>query len=134
MRVAIRFSLALLLAFSACVAVAAPHNQVPGSGVLAHYVHLTGYGGGNEVNLKNLKKTCQTCITTHMAKSRPYQALRADGMPRIVAVIEEEIYYATNRTLSVQYGVLHRINPDNCALEATPHRVVSLQLSIGRCA
>lgn len=133
MRVAIRFSLALLWASSACVVIAALHDQVPGSDVPVHYVHLTGHGGDNEINLKNLKETYQACVTTHMALSKPYQPQRADAMPPIVAVIDAEIYYAANRTLTVQHGVLHSINPENCGVEATHHHVTRLQSSIGRC-
>lgn len=114
-------------------ALSAWHDQQPGAGVAVHYVHLSGWGGDNEVNRRNLLISYKACTETQAAFGRPYEALPAQGLPATVSTQDIEIYYSTNRTLTIKQGILHSIKSTTCALVATPHRIVELRSSAGRC-
>ena len=123
--------LAMLLATQA--ALAAWHDQQPGSGVAAHYVRLSGSGGDNEVNRRNLLVTYKACAETQAAFGRPFESLPAQGLPAIVSTHEIEIYYAANRTLTIKQGTLYSIDSTTCAVVATAHRFLELRSGAGRC-
>ena len=112
---------------------AAWHEQQPGSGVAAHYVHLTGFGGDNEINLKNLLNTRQACVRLKTEMGQLFQPLPPDKIPKIVVSFEVEIYYTANRTLDVQQSALYSIDMANCALVSTPSKILKLRSSLGRC-
>lgn len=107
-------------------------GQTEGS-VPVHYVRLTGYGGDNDVNRKNLITDQHACVRVLAAFGRSAKALAPNEVPAVIAVVETEIYYAANRTLTINQGILHAIDDDTCALIEIPHRIAKLASSIGRC-
>lgn len=109
------------------------HDSHPGSGVAVHYVRLTGYGGDNEVNRKNLIETHKACADTQAAFGKLAKALPPEGVPAVISTQEIEIYYASNRTLTIKQGTLYDIDRGNCALIAIPHRILELRSAAGRC-
>ena len=128
-----RTALIFAALFATHAALAAWHDQQPGSGVAAHYVRLSGFGGDNEVNSRNLLVTYKACAETQTAFGRPFESLPAQGLPAIVSTHDIEIYYSVNRTLTVKQGTLNSINSTTCALVATPHRFLELRSGAGRC-
>lgn len=111
----------------------AAHDQWPGSNLPVHYVELRGHGGDNDVNRENMLAAYHGCVSIQTAFSRPYQPLPTSGIPPVVIDITIEIYYAANRTLTIQHGTLYDINPLTCAVEAIPHHTSTLDSSIGYC-
>ena len=130
---AIRSTLMVATLLATQAALAAWHDQQPGSGVAAHYVRLSGFGGDNVVNNRNLLVTYRACTETQTALGRPFESLPAQGMPAIVSTHEIEIYYSTNRTLTIKQGTLFSIDGKTCALVITPHRFLELRSGAGRC-
>lgn len=130
---AIRSTLMVATLLATQAASAAWHDQQPGSGVAAHYVRLSGSGGDNEANRRNLLVTYKACGETQAAFGRPFESLPVQGLPAIVSTHEIEIYYAANRTLTIKQGTLFSIDGKTCALVATPHRFLELRSGAGRC-
>ena len=87
-----RKTLIVVTLFATQAALADWHDQQPGSGVAAHYVRLSGFGGDNEVNSRNLLVTYKACAETQAAFGRPFESLPAQGLPAIVSTHDIEIY------------------------------------------
>lgn len=112
------------------------YNEHPGSDVQVHYVHLTGYGDteiGNEAAYQRLTKTHQSCITFNQQKGLPYINLPPSGIPKIVKPEDLEIYYSSNRSLTVMRHTDHNIDPVSCELKVSYVHKMELVSAIGRC-
>lgn len=125
--------MAVILLMASRHAEPAWHDVHPGSDVAVHYVRLTGYGGDNDVNRKNLIDTYRACADLQAGLGKPVKALPPEGAPAVVSTQEIEIYYAANRTLTVKQGALYDIDRGTCALVAIPHRMLELRSAAGRC-
>ncbi|RZI43942.1 hypothetical protein EGT07_00460 [Herbaspirillum sp. HC18] len=109
------------------------HDKFLGADVPVHYVHLTGYGGNNDTNRKNITETHKACFSLHMSLGKPAIPLPPEGVPPIISTQDVELYYASNRTLTFKQGTLYDIDGETCALRASPHKVLELRSSAGRC-
>ena len=129
----------IFVLFAMLVAQQAPaalYSEHLGSDVQIHFVHLTGYGDsevGNEAAYQLLVKTHQGCITFHQHNGLPYTNLPTLGIPKIVKPEDLEIYYSSNRTLTVMRRANHVIDPVTCGLKVHHVHRMELRSKIGRC-
>lgn len=102
--------------------------------VVAHLVHLSGYGGDNEANRKALSDKYKACADRNTLAKKKITPLPAAGIPEKALTIEDDIYYSANRTLTVKQGILYDIDFETCALVERPHHVNELRSSSGICS
>ena len=95
---------------------AALYEDHQGKDLIVHYVHLTGYGGDNDVNRRNLLLDYQGCVDVHKAFGNPFNPLPPSGIPPIVEAFDIEIYYSSNRVFIVSHSTANLIDFDACAL------------------
>lgn len=114
-------------------AAAAWHETFLGDGVAVHYVRLTGHGGDNEANRRNVLAMHQGCVDVNTAMGNPSKPLPAGGVPPVVSTKEIEIYYAANRTVTIKQGTLYDIDLTDCALVGTVHHIVEFAWYGGSC-
>lgn len=112
---------------------AAWYEEHPGSDVEVHFVHLTGHGGDNDVNRRNLLVEHQACVDRKKAFGLAASPLSAGGFPPVIFSENTEIYYASNRVLTVDQGTAYFIDKATCELTARPRRLLKLVSAIGRC-
>jgi len=112
---------------------AAWYEDHQGKDLIVHYVHLTGYGGDNDVNRQNLLLDYQGCVDVHKAFGNLYNPLPSSGIPPIVEAFDMEIYYSSNRVLIVSHSTANLIDFDACALVSHSKRKLELNSVIGSC-
>lgn len=112
---------------------AAWHDEHPGADLAVHYVHLTGYGGNNDVNRRNLLIEHQACVTQHRIFGRAANPLPPSGIPPVITGHDIEIYYASNRVLVVSQGKAYFIDRAACDLRFESKRTLQLDSVIGHC-
>lgn len=115
-------------------AMAAWHDEHPGSDIRAHHVHLSGYGGDNARNRALLEETYRACAETNPRFGRPVEALPAAGLPATVSSHEIDIYYAAGRTLTVSTGTLQTLDRANCRITPHPYAWMKIQSGRGVCS
>ena len=112
---------------------AAWHDEHPGLDLSVHYVHLTGHDGDNVVNRRNLLADHQACVDQHTAFGQPASPLPPSGIPPVIVAEDIEIYYASNRVLTVSQSTIYFIDQADCALKAKSKRMLKWNSVIGRC-
>lgn len=132
-RVARALAVATALFITANECTAAWHDDHSGSGIAVHYVRLTGYGGDNDVNRRNLVLTQRACVDNHARSGKPFVSVPPSAIPAIVQVHEVEIYYAAQRTVTIQHMTLNDIDFDTCGLLAIVNRVMKITSVAGKC-
>lgn len=114
-------------------AYAARNNEYPGSDVQVHYVHLTGHAGDNAVHRSILSAEHGACALALEVRGQSARALAPDAIPQIVYPQDIEIYYASNRILTVSKGVVYSIDPATCALTSKSRPILRLRSAAGLC-
>jgi hypothetical protein len=104
-----------------------------GSDVTVHYVRLTGYGGDNDANRKQLLADHYACTEHNKFLKKPSAPLSAAAVPAIPQPFDIEVYYSANRILTLVQGKLYYIDDENCKLEAKPHHHIRVNSYAGEC-
>ena len=115
---------------------AALYDEHSGSDLPVHYVYLTGYrtnAAGNEAARRVLLDVHEKCVASNQRRGLPYTRLPPEGVPAIVEPRDIEIYYSSNRSLTVTKSKFHHIDSNTCALQEFPHHQMELLSAIGRC-
>jgi len=115
---------------------AALYDEHPGSDLQVHYVYLTGYRSnpaGNEAGRRVLLDVHEKCVASNQRRGLTYTRLPPEGVPAIVEPRDIEIYYSSNRSLTVTKSKFHHIDYNTCALQVVPHHQMELLSAIGRC-
>lgn len=121
------------LASSSAPALAAWHDDHPGSGVAAHYVHLTGYQTDQETARRNLLISQEACVNTKHIFGQQAQLLSPETLPRILNDSDIEIYYSAERSLTVFRPRLHTVDPADCSWKVVTNHVNTITLADGAC-
>ena len=123
-----RFAIAVLLGAAASVvpqrALAAWHDDHPGTGIAAHYVRLKSHGGDNETDRKNLVASYKSCAEGARLAGRT--AAPPLTVPEFVNSSVVETYYTADRSLTVVQGARYSINITSCALVESPYRYANI--------
>ena len=130
------FLAALLLVAAIQPSQAALHDEYPGSDVQVHYVHLVGYSklaSTIEVDRQNLLDSHAGCVEISKKFNRPYKDLPPAGIPALIHPQDMEIYYSSNRTLTVQKGSRLFVDVSTCEIKPKPYHTRELLSAIGRC-
>lgn len=122
-------SVALLWAASAVHS--ASHDDFLGNGVKLHHVALTGHGGDNDVNRKNLQDTYDACLKNGQLNGIATKS--NESIPAIASKISVEVYYTENRTLEILDALTHSINVWDCGVVPFPKKIWTLRSSAGIC-
>ena len=110
---------------------AAPHDDFLGDGVRFHYVALSGHGGDNEVNRKNLQATYDACLKQGQLTGRVTKSNQS--IPIVASKISAEIYYTENRTLEILETLNHSVNVLDCGVEPFQKKIWTLRSAAGIC-
>lgn len=121
------------LALMQQVAQASWYDEHPGSDLTVHFVHLTGFGGDNALNRRNLSIEYLACVDRHEAFGKPTNPLPPGGIPPVITSQDIEIYYSPNRVLSVKQSTVYVIDQTACELQAKSKRMLLLNSAIGQC-
>lgn len=131
------FFLAALFAIAAIhPSYAALYSDHPGSDALVHYVHLVGYtklASTPQIDRQNLLDSHAGCVRIAKKFGRPYRDLPAAGIPELIHPQDLEIYYSSNRTLTVLKGSWLIVDEVTCEVVPHPHHTLELLSAIGRC-
>lgn len=125
------FLCGIALLWAASAAHAASHDDFRGDGATLHHVALTGYGGDNDVNRKNLQDTYDTCLKQGQLTGRATKS--NESIPAIASQISVELYYSENRTLEILDTLNHSINVLDCGIEPFAKKIWTLRSSAGIC-
>lgn len=126
--------MALALAFTAApYADAAWHEQHSGSGVLVHYVRLTGHAGNNTAERKILMDGQAACVGRAEWMGGSARLISPDELPKIAKPIDDELYYSENRVLWIKQGKTYDFDYKTCELVTVPHHILELRSSVGKC-
>ena len=115
---------------------AALYDEHPGSDVKVHYVYLVGYSkwaSTTEIDRKNLLDSHAGCVEISKKFNKPYKDLPADSIPELIHPLDMEIYYSSNRTLTVLKGSRLFVDVSTCEIKSNPHHRRELLSAIGRC-
>ena len=112
---------------------AAWYEDHQGKDLIVHYVHLTGHGGDNDVNRRNLLIDYQACVDRHAAFGQAYNPLPASGVPSVVVSEDIELYYSSNRVLRVSRSNIYFIDQTACDLASKLKHMLELNSVIGSC-
>ena len=129
----IAFGIVAGMALGAQDARAAWHDEHPGSDTEVHFVHLTGHGGDNDENRRNLLIEYQACVDRKRASGLAASPLPAGGIPPVVFVADNEIYYSPNRVLLVTQNTRYFIDQAACELRAHSKKILEFGSVIGYC-
>lgn len=125
------FFCGLALLWAASAVLAASHDDFLGDGVKLHHVALTGHGGDNDINRKNLQATYDACLKQGQLMGRATKS--NESIPAIASKISVELYYTENRALEILDTLNHSINVLDCGVEPFPKKTWTLRSSAGIC-
>jgi len=115
---------------------AALYDEHPGSDVQVHYVYLVGYSklaSTTEIDRQNLLDSHAGCVEISKKFNKPYKDLPAEGIPELIHPLDMEIYYSSNRTLTVLKGSRLFVDVSTCEIKPNLHHTRELLSAIGRC-
>ncbi len=101
--------------------------------VAVHHVRLSGHGSNNEFERKYLIEMRQSCERGNRDIGKPVAPLPASGYPQIIKPVELDVYYASNRILTVSRAELYSIEIDDCSLNRSEGEGIELFSRIGTC-
>jgi len=100
---------------------------------LTHHVHLTGYGGDNEVNRKTLLDQYHACANGLANSGRRIVSLPQDGVPKIIFSENVDIDYGVNMSMTRFEGEFFYVDMDDCGIRSEPHKHATLLSAAGEC-
>ena len=130
------FLAALFLVAAIQPSQAALYDEHTGSDVQVHYVHLVGYSklaSTTEVDRQNLLDSHAGCVKVSKKFNKPYKDLPPTGIPALIHPQDMEIYYSSNRTLTVLKGSRLFLDISTCEIKPKSHHTLELLSAIGRC-
>lgn len=127
-------SLALLLSPPSLLAANGPGaapDQVPSGMVPGHHVRLTGDSFNEEIARRFLLGFHSTCKLLRKSNGEAWVELPS-GLPVIRPIYQVDIYYASNRAMTVLHGQSYELNRD-CSLKKRPQHRGTLTSRVGAC-
>ncbi len=113
---------------------AARHDEHPGPGVAVHYVRLSGHGGDNERRRRNWAVKQKACFDHNVSLGKPAVRVAPGDVPEIIQIHQFEIYYAAERTATLNDITLNEVDLGNCAPIEIKNRVLKLTSIVGECS